>query len=348
MANKSNTATPLRPTELRMALIANYENPITRKHAIMIMGPAGIGKSQIVAQVAEHFNVPFIDVRLSQMDPTDLRGVPSTHEGVTLWNRPSFLPDCTKHPVGIFFLDEINAAPPSVSAAAYQLILDRKLGDYQLGDGWMIVAAGNNQSDRGVTFTMPAPLANRFTLFQTAPNLVDFLSWAMANKVDEQILSFLKMRPEFLHQFDGTKYTSGEQFATPRGWERLSHHKLLTLPEAVMLKFWEGDVGVLAATEFLTFLKFYDGLISFEEILSDPAHAAIPGEMGRKYAVVMMIAGRMDKFNADTLYTYLKRLPREFAVLTITLAYQRDAKQIARTQMFGDFSDEMMDLLKQG
>ena len=134
---------------------------------VMLWGPPGVGKSDLIAQIGKRQNVSVIDIRLSQMEPSDLRGIPFRDDasGNVEWAIPSMLPDIDRHgKEGILFLDEITSAPPSVSAAAYQLILDRKLGAYEVPEGWAIFAAGNRQGDRGVTYSMPAPLANRAVL----------------------------------------------------------------------------------------------------------------------------------------------------------------------------------------
>ena len=159
----------------------------------MLWGPPGVGKSQMVAHIAERHRVPVIDLRLSQMEPSDLRGIPFRVEEHVEWAIPSMLPDAERHgSQGILFLDEITSVPPSVSAAAYQLILDRRLGAYEVPDGWAIFAAGNRQGDRGVTYTMPAPLANRFSHYEVEVNMDDWVAWAYANNIDERIIAFLR------------------------------------------------------------------------------------------------------------------------------------------------------------
>lgn len=341
----------MRIGHLSKTLVSIYESPIARKHAVMLMGSAGIGKSQVVAQVAEYFrttldpNFGLIDVRLSQMDPVDLRGVPFTRDNVTYWARPSFLPDCDKQPNGILFLDEMNSAPPSVAAAAYQLVLDRGLGEYRLGDGWLICAAGNLSSDRGVTFTVPAPLTNRFLPLTVETNLDDVLSHAMTKDINPLVLAFLKSRADLLHKFDGKEYVSGEQFPTPRGWFRASDLLQLPLGDKQLDELIMASVGKEAGHVFLTFLKNYEGVASFEDILNDPENTPIPEELGKRYAVTMTIAARMDKFNADTVYKYLKRLPREMQVLAVTMSYRR-SRDITRTKMFDEYSAEIAGILR--
>ena len=212
----------MRPAQLSTILDREFLSAQDGHHTpVMLWGPPGVGKSQIIAQVAARHSVPMIDIRLSQMEPTDLRGIPFRIEDRVEWAIPSMLPDAKRHgPQGILFLDEITSAPPSVSAAAYQLILDRRLGAYQIPDGWAIFAAGNRQGDRGVTYTMPAPLANRFSHFEVEANLDDWVAWAYANKIDERLIGFLRFRPELLFDFDPAH--NPVAFPSPRSWSFLT------------------------------------------------------------------------------------------------------------------------------
>ena len=145
----------MRASKLTNTLIALIE----QKVPAFLWGAPGIGKSSIVKQIAQSNEIDFIDLRLALMDPTDLKGIPfyDKESHTALWAPPAFLP---KSGEGILFLDELNSAAPSVQASAYQLILDRRVGEYELPDGWAIVAAGNRESDRGVTYRMPSPLAH--------------------------------------------------------------------------------------------------------------------------------------------------------------------------------------------
>jgi len=171
----------MRPSHILSILDREFLAAAAGHHApVMVWGPPGVGKSRIVADIAKARGVPLIDIRLSQMEPTDLRGIPFRREDRVEWSVPAMLPDASRHGAsGILFLDEINAAPPTVSAAAYQLILDRRLGEYRVPEAWAIFAAGNRQGDRGVTYVMPAPLANRFTHYELVPHLDDWVAWAV-------------------------------------------------------------------------------------------------------------------------------------------------------------------------
>ena len=161
-------------TDLKEALIPLIDSQIPT----FIWGSPGVGKSSLVAQIALEKNMKFIDLRLSLLDPTDLRGIPffAKEEKKAVWAKPEFLPDTDCLDYGILFLDEINSAPPTIQAAAYQLILDRKIGEYTLPQNYSIIAAGNYETDRGVTYRMPTPLANRFVHLNFD---LDFESWKL-------------------------------------------------------------------------------------------------------------------------------------------------------------------------
>src|SRR5690606_7736890 len=209
----------MRPSQLLAIMEREFLSARNGQHTpVMLWGPPGVGKSQMVAQVAARFSVPVIDIRLSQMEPSDLRGIPFRVGDLVEWAVPAMLPDRERHgPAGILFLDEITSAPPSVSAAAYQLILDRRLGAYQVPEGWAIFAAGNRQGDRGVTYIMPAPLANRFSHYEVEPSLDDWVTWAYGNGIDERLIAFLRFRPELLFDFDPAH--NPVAFPSPRSWE---------------------------------------------------------------------------------------------------------------------------------
>lgn len=343
----------MRIGQLTTTLLSLATNEATAHHSVMILGPAGVGKSVSCRAAAAHLGRRIIDVRLSQMDPTDLRGIPGRENGMTTWAPPSFLPREGDGPC-VLFLDEANAAPPAVAAAAYQLILDRRLGDYVVPDDCLIWAAGNLASDRGVTFTMPAPLTNRFIMFTVEANIDDFKAHAAAVGIDARIIAFLSNRSDYLHQFNGKDYVSGAQFPTPRGWERVSDLlKLTNVPDFVRNEAIAGSVGKTAGEEFNVFCKIYASVVSVAEVLKDPGNAPIPSDIGGKYSVAMSLSSNMSKFNADQMYIYLKRMSREFQMLAIFTAYNRlnaknKAGELMMTAMFNDFSRDILDAMGLG
>jgi hypothetical protein len=192
--------------------------------AAMIWGPPGIGKSDLIAQIGEQDSRPVIDMRLLIMEPTDLKGIPyyDPTTNTMRWAPPDELPKPGEVAMenAILFLDEINAAPQAVQAAAYQLILNRRVGQYRLPKGVSIVAAGNRETDKAVTFRMPSALANRFVHFEMKHSFEDWFDWAIKNKIHPDVVGFLKAHTHKLFDFDPKK--SGKAFATPRSWSFVS------------------------------------------------------------------------------------------------------------------------------
>lgn len=184
----------------------------------MMWGPPGAGKSDLVRLLGKKTERRVFDIRLALLDPTDLRGIPffNPDKKTAEWAEPSMLPHPEDGP-SILFLDEINAAPPSIQAAAYQLVLDRCIGDYKLPDDCYIVAAGNRESDKGVTHTMPTPLMNRFTHIEFDVNADDWVEWAMENQVHSDIVGFISYSKGNLHKFNANNLNE-RGFPTPRSW----------------------------------------------------------------------------------------------------------------------------------
>ena len=193
----------MKPSKLYEALHAL----IGERVPLHIWGPCGVGKSQIVGQVAADLDYNFLDVRAVQLDPVDLRGLPRIASNQTEWVPPKFLPTTGK---GILFLDELTSAPQMTQAGCYQLVLDRRLGEYELPDGWVVIAAGNPASERGVHFAMPRPLRNRFVHLELEADLNDWCKWAVKAGVRPEIIAFLRFKPDGLIGFwrDARKYWS--------------------------------------------------------------------------------------------------------------------------------------------
>ncbi len=251
----------------------------------MIWGAPGIGKSSIVAQVARENNLDFIDLRLSQLAPTDLRGLPvaiagnNQKEGISTWYPPEFLP---RGGQGILFLDEINMAPPTMQGVAQQLILDRKVGCYEMPQNWLIWAAGNRKEDRASVFEMPAPLANRFLHLEVTVDFDSFKAYALDHNFDEQIIAFLAYRTELLHQINPNSHA----WPSPRTWEiasRLHSCKIDISPA----------VGEEVGSEFKAFVTLYENLPNLDSILIGKGdNIDFPKEASARYATTIGLAIR--------------------------------------------------------
>ncbi|CCO24920.1 AAA family ATPase [Maridesulfovibrio hydrothermalis] len=313
---------------------------IESKQPVFLWGPPGVGKSQIVAQVAERLNYKLTDLRAVLLDPVDLRGLPRiSSEGDATWCPPSFLP---KTGEGILFLDELNAAPPLVQAACYQLVLDRKIGEYELPEGWVVIAAGNRESDKAVTHRMPSALANRFVHLDFETSVKDWLDWAERNNIAEELRSFIKFRPNLLHDFDPAR--NEKAFPSPRSWEFVSGIIKSNPAPEIEYELFKGTVGEGAAAEFYGFCKIYRKLPDPEFILKSPDKAAIPEDPATIYALCESIASKASPENAENIMTFATRLPAEFAVLLVRNAVKKD-RSIVDSAGFTSWATANSDIL---
>ena len=282
----------MRPAQLLTILDREFASTRDGHHTpVMLWGPPGVGKSDMIRQTGERHAAPVIDIRLSQMEPSDLRGIPFRNGEFVEWAAPAILPDAQRHGAqGILFLDEITSAPPSVSAAAYQLILDRRLGEYQVPAGWAIFAAGNRQGDRGVTYTMPAPLANRFSHFDVDTHLDDWVAWAYQHAIDERVIAFLRFRPELLFDFDPAH--NPVAFPSPRSWE-FAHRGLRKFDRHPQLLqgALQACVGPAAGIELNAFVNSLDQMPDLDAIIAGE-EVAVPTEIDLQYAVAAALVGR--------------------------------------------------------
>lgn len=282
----------MRPSQLSTILDTEFISAQHHQHTpVMLWGPPGVGKSQMIHQIGQRHDVRVVDIRLSQMEPSDLRGIPFKQGELVEWAVPAMLPDAERHgETGILFLDEITSAVPSVSAAAYQLILDRRLGEYEVPDGWAIFSAGNRQGDRGVTYTMPAPLANRFSHYEVEINLDDWVTWAYRNQIDERVIGFLRYRPELLFDFDPA--LNPVAFPSPRSWE-FAHRALDKFDDQPQLLSGalQACVGHAAGIELNAFVDSLDKMPDLDAIIAGE-NIRPPQEIDLQYALASALVGR--------------------------------------------------------
>lgn len=290
-----------------------------RKVPIFLWGPPGIGKSSIIAQIAKEAGIACIDLRLSLLDPTDLRGIPffNSSDNSAVWAPASFLPDGSQKE-GILFLDELNTAAPMVQASAYQLILDRKIGEYTLPDGWSIVAAGNRESDRGVVFRMASPLANRFVHLEMEANPDDWKTWAIKAKIHPTIIAFISYRPDALFAFN--TQNDEKAFATPRTWEYVNEILMSEPDDDLLLTMIKGSIGEELASAFLGFKSVEKDLPSIDDILEGKTTEA-PKDTSALHILCTALTIRIDDEtrakDINNLILYTLNLPGEFAVMVI-------------------------------
>jgi hypothetical protein len=344
----------MRPAHLLTVLDREFLGTRSGHHTpVMLWGPPGVGKSQMIGQVAERHQVPLIDIRLSQMEPSDLRGIPFRNGALVEWAVPAMLPDADRHgPDGVLFLDEITSAPPSVSAAAYQLILDRRLGDYTVPAGWAIFAAGNRQGDRGVTYTMPAPLANRFSHFEVDVNLDDWVTWAFIHGIDDRVIAFLRFRPDLLFDFDPAH--NPVAFPSPRSWE-FAHRALQKFDTGSELLSGaiQACVGPAAGVELTAFVTSLEQMPDLEAILRGE-EVPTPREIDMQYAVASALVGHAIRArstrDAPTIHgnilSYASRFPqREMGVMMVSDMHRVIGHSLFEVPQFSKWARDIADLM---
>jgi hypothetical protein len=253
------------------------------RRPVFLWGPPGIGKSDVVKQIGEDAGRQVIDVRLALWEPTDIKGIPyyNSDAGKMVWAPPAELPTDPESKA-IIFLDELNSAPPAVQAAAYQLILNRRVGTYELPKGVDVVAAGNREGDRGVTYRMPAPLANRFVHLEMKVDFDDWQDWATLNKVHPDVVGYVGFAKQDLYDFDPK--SPSKSFATPRSWSFVSD--LLSdndVDNETLATLISGAVGDGLGNKFMAHRKIAGKLPKAEDILDGKVKDLQIKEIGRAH-----------------------------------------------------------------
>ncbi len=257
----------------KAALIEQYRSPVLRRRATMLWGTRGVGKSSIVRQLAEQFGVPLVDLRLTTIEPVDIRGAIYADDQLarTVWFPPEFLPTA-EQPEGVLFLDELTAADQRLQISAYSLILDRKVGHYVLPDGWQVVAAGNASFHGAVSHDMGTALADRMFHFNVQTTIEAFLSHALQQGFAPEVMAYLKVRPDKLDDTQAQLAADHLVGASPRGWEDISNVLKSGLGEDARKLFVQGRIGAANAAEFFGVLRELQAAVDVLKLL-----AAQPG-----------------------------------------------------------------------
>ena len=338
----------MKASQIRAVLIANQSDPI------MIWGPPGVGKSDLIRQVAEETGRKVFDKRMALMDPTDWRGIPTVDGDKARWLQPSDLPQEEDGPT-ILFLDEINAAPPLVQASAYQLILDRAIGEYKLPDNVQIIAAGNRRQDRAVTHRMPAPLRSRFlTHIEFELSVEDWIRWAQGKTLSPDIVSFIEKqygteategRADW-PLFDFSQVSKDESFPTPRTWTYVAkiYDSIKEDLEGTRHELIQGTIGAATAEMFRAFVTTLKDLPDVSVVLKDGETPELP-RMDIRYAFIRRVSAAVspDKQELNNVINYAKVLSPEYGVLLIKAIIDRKGEVLDALQTADGFNEWAME-----
>ena len=307
--------------------VINAGLPVRTVPSVMLWGPPGVGKSQAVRQLADRIadrtgkRTVVTDVRLLLFNPIDLRGIPTSNAEKTLavWLRPKlFDMDPGADGVNLLFLDEISAAPQSVQAAAYQITLDRTVGEHKLPDNCIVIAAGNRTTDKSVAYKMPKALANRLMHIEVAGSFRSWKEWAVRSGINGKVLGFLSFRQSLLMGFDSA--TDDLAFPTPRSWEMVSDLMNAVSDDIdAMYPLIAGLIGTGTAVEFRTWSKIWKELPAVEDIF-DGKTPALPKGTDALYALTASMTAyarehRNDLRRIENSLAYADRMPPDFSTI---------------------------------
>lgn len=301
--------------------------PVKTMPSVMLWGSPGVGKSQAIRQIAKKIedstgkSVNVTDVRLLLFNPIDLRGIPTSNADKTLavWLKPQiFQMDSDDNIVNILFLDEISAAPQSVQAAAYQITLDRVVGEHKLPDNCIVIAAGNRTTDKSVAYKMPKALANRLMHIEIEGSFNSWKKWAISSGINDKVIGFLSFRQNYLMDFNSS--SDDLAFPTPRSWEMVSNI-LNGIDDDIdnMYSLVAGIIGTGVAVEFRTWAKVYKDLPAVEDIF-DGKMPALPTNTDAMYALTASMTAYARSHKDEMIriansIRYAEKMPPDFSTV---------------------------------
>jgi MoxR-like ATPase len=334
---------PISIAAARAALLEQFADPVLRKRATMLWGTRGVGKSSIVHEVAEHYKVPLVDLRLTTIEPVDLRGAiyADDLQGKTVWFPPEFLPT-SEQPAGILFLDELTAADQRLQISAYSLILDRKVGNYRLPEGWQVIAAGNASYHGTISHDMGTALADRMFHFNVQTVIEAFLAHAVTKGFAPEVMAYLRVRPDKLDDTQAQLANDHLVGASPRGWEDVSNVLKSGLSQTSQRTFVQGRIGAANAAEFFGVLRELQAGADVVALLAAKAGketlALLPRSLDALYGMIYGLLGAChDHATVGRALEIIEQLPelrsevalplRESQTLMMELLMQRTLAQ---------------------
>lgn len=326
----------MRATLLKETLKSLF--PIQR--TVAIEGSPGGGKTTIVHEVAKELDVECREVHMPTMLVEDF-GIPMLTGDSLQYKLPEWFPVKGKAPEqGILLFDDRNQASADLQKVLANICQARTLHGTRMPDGWQVISTGNKQSDRAGANRVLSHLRNRETVYEYETHLDDWTSWAIDHGVKPEVISFVRFRPNLLHDFDPQR----DQNATPRAWVEGVSDALGTVPAEAEYETFKGAVGEGGAAEFVGFVRIYRKLPNPDAVLLNPTTADVPSDPATLYALSGAIAERASEGNMERVCTYAERMPADFSVLTVSYAC-RKKPELASTQAFTKWSIAHQDVL---
>lgn len=316
--------------------------PIQR--TLCIEGAPGGGKTTIVHEAAQELGVECRELHMPTMLVEDF-GIlfPENGSNKLHYKLPSWFPqkgDPDTPDKGILLFDDRNQAGADLQKVLANICQARTLHGVEMPEGWMVVATGNRQEDRAGANRVLTHLRNRETVVALDSNVDDWVEWALANGVKEEVVSFIRFKPDLLHKFDPQQ----PQNPTPRSWVEGVSDVLGIVPKEAEYDCFCGAVGQGAATEFRGFLQVWRDLPDIDECIKNPDKAAVPSDNITRYAMAGAVAAKVTKDNFENVLKYFGRYPTEFLVLVVTIAIRKD-NTLTRTKQFAAFAKDNYNII---
>lgn len=311
----------MKPSDLLEAL----KVLVGAKRPAFVVSNPGMGKSQIMRKLAKETGRKIFDIRLSGRDVVDLIGLPEVKDGFTTFARPRMLPTEADGP-SILFLDEMNRASQMMLNAGLQLLLDHKIGEHELPADCVVMAAGNPESDPGVT-KLSAATRLRSIRLDLEVDVTDWMNWAVEAGIEPSVIAFHRFRDGLLHNFDPKAWTS----PNPRSWEFVSQICYQNADPRIEHALIVGAIGEAAAVEFSGFRKLYRELPSIDAIVMEPLKTKVPEAPNVRYAIAAALSRRISDTNFGRILQYLERMPVEFNVMAVRAAIGRVGELLTST-----------------
>lgn len=330
----------MKPSELKRFLLTTVKANLP----VLIKGAPGIGKTDIVAQVAQELGFDLIIEHPVVSDPTDFKGMP-----VVMGDVADFLPfgslkrlvDADKPT--LFFLDDLGQAPMAVQAACMQLILARRIDGHKVSDQVCFVAATNRHSDRAGVSGLLEPVKSRFvSIVELEPNLEDWIAWALFNKLPMELISFVQYRPNFLFDFKPTHELINS--SSPRTVHNVAKLMWAGTSQDLEYEAFTGAAGEGFAVEYMGFLKTFRNLPDLETILANPENAVVSKDVSVLYATCGALIARADESNIEQIVRYGNRLNHDFSVFLVFSCVQKDMSLLSNSAVI-DWASRHPDVL---
>ncbi len=310
-----------------------------------IRASPALGKSALAKMIAEKFNLFLIDIRLSERDPCEIGGyLHLDHVTKRTYQYPLelFPLDTDPIPEGykgwLILLDEFSSCAPATQAAAYRVIWDKQVGQRNLNKAAYIMAAGNLETDGAIVEPLSTALISRFALFKLKLSHPDWMEWAAGVGIDYRITSFLNFKQDHLYTF---KPDATDPYASPRTWEKLSDRIKGVPAKELRVESLASLIGEGVAREFMTYLELQDSLPTFEAILKNPTGIDIKPDLSIRWALMGMIAHRIDVATVVPCTQFLDRFPDELRVVAIREIRLRHPKLLAESKEFSSWFNKV-------